>query len=42
MSAFQGHPDSEVCGRCEGDRIRLSKGAIVCPKCDLIKGRVTS
>lgn len=42
MDANQGHPEVETCGLCNADRIRLSKGAIVCPKCDRIAGRVTA
>lgn len=40
MSTNEGHPDVEVCGNCQADRIRLSTGAIVCKRCDMIAGKV--
>lgn len=39
MSTNQGDPTVETCGVCEGDRVQRGK-AIVCPKCDLIPGKV--
>lgn len=40
MTEGQGHPEVETCGICSDDRIRLSTGAIVCKRCDLISGKV--